>query len=181
MYHANENPNEKMNAILTSVAQKISEELSESPNIHNEYKEPRLEKYIQEKIISTAKNYFPAYLLFKKDYSYPLVPSNKCDLVLTDTTTGKPIMWCEIKMLKRRDPTQGPSNQLQITSRKAIYSDLIKLGNYFQLDDGDIKNFIVGSFLDPQQLTAEWREKKPILQQYATLYNDANPIIQIHL
>jgi len=173
-----DNLNEKMETILNSVVRKLSRELSALSYQRDEYKEPRLEKYIQEKIISAAENYFPPHLLFKKDCPYPLVSNNRCDLVLTDNTTGKPVMWCEIKMLKRRDPTQGPSNQLQITSRKAIYSDLIKLGKYFQTEDTDVKNFIVGSFLDPQQLTAEWREKKPVLQQYAALYNSVNPVIR---
>jgi hypothetical protein len=118
--------------ILIATVRDLSEETRKSQHRFDVFRDPLLENIIEDKIIYAASKFLHPNLQFSSSAQYPSVPSKKCDLVLSDIETKENIMWWEIKILKRRDPTQSlKGKRLQTTGgRKSIYPDLIRLSWY---------------------------------------------------
>lgn len=169
-------------AILESLLQTAVLQISAKLNriAHKEFSLDYLrEKDIAEKLIAGIPNLSLNYLKAESEISYPNVPNNRCDLVLTNTHSNHKL-WCEIKILKRRDRSLTSEKQLKITrNRKETYSDLVKLCAY--TPPSDSKYFLFCSSLNPSQLYAEWRRAKPIHRQFADLFNPAVNLVKLKI
>ena len=109
---------EILDKILNFAVKSLSEELSRSVHIVDDFRDPLSEEIIQNKIISVASKFLPPHLNFLSAKYPGVTTSKKCDLVLMDAETKKNVMWWEIKILKEetrlKAPEESNSGQQQV-------------------------------------------------------------------